>query len=1164
MNMGRNTKILRAGGHARAGLSALALFLMLGATPALSGADSGTPFVISVDGQRVDGSTLPGGSAEEKGALQVDVKFDGLGITPQLNVSTVPARVTFQAGDEIEFKASLNYAAWVSKAEVWLFERGKRRAKPLHTLELDGEGIARWEMPADGPDKFEYILRVYDAEGRFDETKPLPLARAAAGFDAKGNEDSAKAAAYSEDRTAIRNITLSGGAVTVFGRNVPAGHQVFVAGEQATVDPEGNFVIQRVYPSGQHIVEIEVQKDGKGLNFTREVDIPDQEWFYVGLADFIAGYRWGDHVEEAGEGEFEERTYTKGRLAFYLKGKVKGEWILTAAADTSEKQLKNIFKGLDEKDPRQFLKRIDPDDYYPVYGDDSTAVEDAPTQGKFYVKLQRGNSHVMWGNFKSNITGSEFIRNDRALYGAQGVLKTGGVAPDGDATTNVEVHAALPGTVPQRDVFRGTGGSAYFLKHQDITPGSETVTEEIRNSVTGWVAGRKTLKYGEDYDFDYVQGVIILRKPLPSTTAGAENYLVVQYEFTPAASDVDGYVVGGRAQQWVGDHVRVGVTGAKEKTEGADQKIYGADLRVQHSPSTYIEGEIAQSQGPGFGNTYSPDGGLTLQDNATAGTANRKAKAYRIEAHGDITELTDGKIEGNVEARYEKHEKGFSSTSVNADQSKETWGVATTLKTSENTELKAVYAEEKSGNGSHNREAKANLKIAAGKHVIIEPYFSHVEKDAGSAATATTEQGKRTDAGTKLTYVWDEDAQAYVFAQGTIKRTGTMDRDNRAGIGGKKRISDRITAEGEVSTGTQGIGGAFRVNYEPTVDDRYYIGYELDPSRDKAENWPFKLTGDDIGTIVAGAHKRFNDQWKAYAEDSYDMFGKRRSLMQAYGITFTPDEAWTFTAGAEIGRVFDSTLDSAGLKNPDFDRIALSTAVTYKSEDGFEAAMKNELRIDDKDGEDALYAYLFQASLGIQVSDDWRAIGHFDGVWTDGSATTRDSKYAEGSLGFAYRPTTSDKFNALVKYTYLYDDPGVNQVGVDGTTASPAQRSHIFSADAMYDLNKNLTIGAKYGARIGEIKERVAGASWDESSAHLAVLRADFHVVKNWDALLEGRVLWSPTTDQTDFGLVAAVYRHVNDNFKIGVGYNFGRFSDDLRDLTMDDQGVFLNLIGKF
>jgi hypothetical protein len=46
--------------------------------------------------------------------------------------------------------------------------------------------------------------------------------------------------------------------------------------------------------------------------------------------------------------------------------------------------------------------------------------------------------------------------------------------------------------------------------------------------------------------------------------------------------------------------------------------------------------------------------------------------------------------------------------------------------------------------------------------------------------------------------------------------------------------------------------------------------------------------------------------------------------------------------------------------------------------------------------------------------------------------------------------------------------------------------------------------------------------------------------------------------------VLAAVYRQLGDNFKIGVGYNFGHFSDDLSKIGVDEQGVFINAIGKF
>ena len=1150
----------------RGPVSVLALLAVVGFTlPAT--AKPPLPFEITVDGERVDGSTLPAAPNAEDATEQLDIqiKFDGLGVTPTLNVSTVPPRASYTVGDTLEFLASTNYGAWISRGEIRIYERGKRKASGLvQVVELKNDATATWELPAGTPDQMEYVLRVYDEDGRYDETLPLPINVATKDFATHDNGEEATAPGYAEDRTAVRNIDVAGGAVTVYGRNVPPDHTVSVAGEPVPVDPEGSFVMQRIFPSGSHHVAVSVNKDGEGIDFSRDIDIPESEWFYVGLADLTLGYNLKDHVEDIRPGEFDDDLYTRGRAAFYVKGKIKGRYILTAAADTGEKKLKSLLKGLDEKDPRQFLKRIDPDDYYPVYGDDSTTVEDAPTAGKFYVKLQRGPSHVMWGNFKSNITGSEFLRSERALYGAQGVYRSNTPSPDGGAATSLDAHAALPGTVPQRDEFRGTGGSAYFLKHQDITAGSETLTIESRNAITGWVVDRRTLKYADDYDFDYVQGVAILRNPLSSSSsAGTENFLVANYEYTPAAGDVDGYVVGGRAQQWLGDHVRVGVTGLKEKTASADQKMVGVDLHLRHSEGTYIEGEIAHSQGPGFGSAYSADGGLTIDTNGTVGNS-KVANAYRAEARADIDNLTDGKAKGEVIARIEHFEKGYSSPTVDSLENRTLWGLEGNVEVTDKVKAAATYSEERVGNGQQDMQAQGKLQARLSDHVIVEPFATYTRKKLASTA-ATGDQGKRGDAGVKLIYAWDDDNEVYVYGQGTLKRTGTMDKNNRAGVGGKKQLTEKVSAAAEVSTGTNGLGAKALLNYDPTADDRYYLGYELDSDRAAADSWPFALVGSDVGTIVGGAKHRFNEQWSAYAEDNLDLFGKRTSLTQVYGVTYTPDAAWTVKLSGEVGDVFDNTINTTTLlKNPDLERRAISMAIGYKDE-GLDGKLKGEARSDDsEDDTKDMRAYLLQASLGVNMTDEWRAIATFDGVFTDATDDTREGDYAEGSFGFAYRGTTSDKWNALFKYTYLLDRPGADQVSVDGTTSSPEQRSHIFSADVSYQLNNKLTLGAKYGMRTGLIRERVAGSPWEKSTVHLGILRADWHVVQEWDALLEGRIMWSPTTDETDLGVLAALYRHFGDNMKVGIGYNFGHFSDDLRDLSQNDHGVFLNVIGKF
>jgi hypothetical protein len=113
-----------------------------------------------------------------------------------------------------------------------------------------------------------------------------------------------------------------------------------------------------------------------------------------------------------------------------------------------------------------------------------------------------------------------------------------------------------------------------------------------------------------------------------------------------------------------------------------------------------------------------------------------------------------------------------------------------------------------------------------------------------------------------------------------------------------------------------------------------------------------------------------------------------------------------------------------------------------------------------------------------------------------------------------------------------------------------------------------LSVGAKYGLRIGEWKpaeDEGGDGRWQSSNAQLGVLRADFHVVREWDLMLEGRGLWESESESesADFGVVAAIYRQIGENLDLGVGYNFGRFSDDLRDLTADDYGFFVNVVGK-
>jgi len=52
-----------------------------------------------------------------------------------------------------------------------------------------------------------------------------------------------------------------------------------------------------------------------------------------------------------------------------------------------------------------------------------------------------------------------------------------------------------------------------------------------------------------------------------------------------------------------------------------------------------------------------------------------------------------------------------------------------------------------------------------------------------------------------------------------------------------------------------------------------------------------------------------------------------------------------------------------------------------------------------------------------------------------------------------------------------------------------------------------------------------------------------------------------PDISQRQSGALAAIYRYLGKNLKVGAGYNFTDFSDDLTDLKYNHKGVFFNFI---
>ena len=172
-----------------------------------------------------------------------------------------------------------------------------------------------------------------------------------------------------------------------------------------------------------------------------------------------------------------------------------------------------------------------------------------------------------------------------------------------------------------------------------------------------------------------------------------------------------------------------------------------------------------------------------------------------------------------------------------------------------------------------------------------------------------------------------------------------------------------------------------------------------------------------------------------------------------------------------------------------------------------------------------------------------------------------DGDYTEAVLGYAYRPVRFDRLNLLVKYTYFYNLPASDDTSAGSGDFS--QRSHIAAIDLTYDLTSRWTLGGKYAYRLGQVAQDRENPEYYDSRAQLYVLRADWHFIHRWDALVEARMLDLPDARDRRSGALVSLYRHVGEHVKVGAGYNFSDFSDDLTQLDYRHQGFFINLIGK-
>ena len=438
-----------------------------------------------------------------------------------------------------------------------------------------------------------------------------------------------------------------------------------------------------------------------------------------------------------------------------------------------------------------------------------------------------------------------------------------------------------------------------------------------------------------------------------------------------------------------------------------------------------------------------------------------------------------------------------------------------------------------------------NWEVSAGLRVDSR------DLDTTKTSNKPNEDGDRTDVQLRADYTPDPDGSndwsAYGYAQGSVNRSGSRTTNDRFGLGGRRRISKRFALRGEASVGDGGLGALIGGDYQGDDQTNTYLTYQLDT--DRTDNGYRARQG----VLSTGVRTRYSDNMSVFGEERLQHGDGPSGLTHAYGLDLAPDEHWTYGIRAEAGELSDRVAGELRRRAVGFsigyhkDKTKYAGNLEYRRETGSAADRRT---------------WLWRNNLGYQLDQDWRFLGRLNLSYSDASGGAFfDGDFVETVSGFAFRPAEHDRLNLLFKYTYFYNLPSPGQLDANSQLAEYSQRSHIMSIDGIYDLVPWLSLGGKYAYRLGEMRDSRLGGPWLDSQAQLGIIRANLHWVHQWDAVIEDRTLYIDATEDTKSGILATLYRHVGKHLKVGAGYNFTDFSDDLTDLSYTSEGWFVNIV---
>ncbi len=748
---------------------------------------------------------------------KVKVLQDQNKIATKLHIALYQDQIPVYDGvflESVEFRMFTNYAAFIDGWRVEIRDRDTHHVvKTFEGNRFNFTDPIYW----DGKDSngehirldrnYEYVLLVNNKKGNFDETKPQPIAFRTI-LDEKALKD------YFDEQEKLKDKLVENYRKWIEDQeknNSVLIQTILVQGETVTIDPhstqlqnirimqngklyldvplaedhgltakeliEGHAsqqeprAVEVILPDGDYDVVVQeqqsdivdlvpqnertvdriekVKEDVGGTpihSYTKPIKVGENYLFFVAMGDAKAGYTWTrGNVEPVQQNDqYEHGFWQEGKMAYYLKGKIKGKYLITSSFDT-------------QRNRKELFRNLDPDEYYPVYGDEASINYDATdTQGNLYLLMQWDKSSVQWSNYSVSFGDTDFAKYSRTLYGGKVNFESMSTTPYGEARTKAVLFHARVQQKSAHNEFLATGGSLYYFKHKDITEGSDKVKVQVRDQINGTVISERDMVEGADYDIDYKSGRMLFWLPVPmlvqsysivsnEALRGNPIYVVVDYEYN-VKDKLDESSLGGRVQQAIGNNVIAGATYVKDSQDKATYELRGTDVTAHLGKNAKVTAEFAQSQSDATGSFVSTDGGLTFSDLTTSDNA--KGQAYGIKGDARLFDRV------GLTGEYKWVGNDFSSSATTAQQGKEIISLGGTYDLTDHSRLNARYdVQNIIDDGNLQTQAQVGAQHTA--NTLIQ-FVHEARKFKMTAAYQRTEVGEKNE---KVVSATNKDAQ---------------------------------------------------------------------------------------------------------------------------------------------------------------------------------------------------------------------------------------------------------------------------------------------------------------------------------------------------------------------------------------------------------------------